>query len=101
MEKLRKTIYDVLVFIISLCITGSISVSNVKTKDTSHVKLTVDETSMQQEIAGWGAAAAWWPQVAGASDNAEEITKLLFSKEGLGLNIYRFNVGKAEPRFEA
>lgn len=98
MEKLRKTIYDVLVFIISLCITGSISVSNVKTKDTSHVKLTVDETSMQQEIAGWGAAAAWWPQVAGASDNAEEITKLLFSKEGLGLNIYRFNVGAGEKQ---
>ena len=69
MEKLRKTIYDVLVFIISLCITGSISVSNIATKDTSHVNLKIDETSQQQEIMGWGAAAAWWPQVAGASNN--------------------------------
>ena len=98
MEKLRKTIYDVLVFIISLCITGSISVSNIATKDTSHVNLKIDETSQQQEIMGWGAAAAWWPQVAGASENAEAITKLLFSKEGLGLNVYRFNVGSGEKQ---
>ena len=76
MEKLRKTLYDVLIFIVSLCITGSISVSNVKTKDTSHINLTVDETARQQEILGWGTAGAWWPQVAGASDNAEEIAKL-------------------------
>ena len=47
---------------------------------------------------GWGAAAAWWPQVAGASENAEAITKLLFSKEGLGLNVYRFNVGSGEKQ---
>lgn len=98
MEKLRKTIYDVLVFIASLCIAGSISVSNVKTKDTSHINLTVDETSQQQEITGWGTAGAWWPQVAGASDNAEEIAKLLFSKEGLGLNIYRFNIGSGSKQ---
>ena len=52
MEKLRKTIYDVLVFIISLCITGSISVSNIATKDTSHFNLKIDETSQQQEIMG-------------------------------------------------
>lgn len=98
MEKLRKTLYDVLIFIVSLCITGSISVSNVKTKDTSHINLTVDETARQQEILGWGTAGAWWPQVAGASDNAEEIAKLLFSKDGLGLNIYRFNVGSGSKQ---
>lgn len=98
MEKLRKTLYDVLIFIVSLCITGSISVSNIKTKDTSHINLTVDETARQQEILGWGTAGAWWPQVAGASDNAEEIAKLLFSKDGLGLNIYRFNVGSGSKQ---
>lgn len=69
MEKLRKTIYDVLVFIASLCIAGSISVSNVKTKDASHINLTVDESSQQQEITGWAP-----PEHGGRRSRAQAIT---------------------------
>ncbi len=73
--------------------------SNIATKDTSHVNLKIDETSQQQEIMGW----AQQPPHGGRrlqvrSENAEAITKLLFSKEGLGLNVYRFNVGSGEKQ---
>ncbi len=50
----------------------------------------------EQEITGWGTSAAWWAQIAGDSENAEELAKLLYSEEGLGLNIYRYNVGGGE-----
>lgn len=98
MEKLRKTLYDVLVFLISLCIVGSVSVSNIEKKDVSDITLTIDETEYDNTITGWGAAGAWWPQVAGNSENADDFAKLLFSKEGLGLNIYRYNVGSGEKQ---
>lgn len=103
MANVKKALYNVAVFLVSLFITGSINVSNIKnTQDTSRVTLTVNETETLQEMNGWGSAAAWWAQVAGGSKNADDIAKLLYSKEGLGLNIYiqiQRRLGrKAEPQ---
>ena len=99
MANVKKALYNVAVFLVSLFITGSINVSNIKnTQDTSRVTLTVNETETLQEMNGWGAAAAWWAQVAGGSKNADDIAKLLYSKEGLGLNIYRYNIGSGEKQ---
>lgn len=58
--------------------------------------LKFDTIITQQEITGWGTSAAWWGQVAGASEKADDYAKLLYSKEGLGLNVYRYNVGAGE-----
>ena len=72
MANVKKALYNVAVFLVSLFITGSINVSNIKnTQDTSRVTLTVNETETLQEMNGWGAAAAWWAQVAGGSKKAE------------------------------
>lgn len=56
----------------------------------------VDTLCTHQEITGWGTSAAWWAQMAGKSEKAEDYAKLLYSEEGLGLNIYRYNVGAGE-----
>ena len=61
------------------------------TPDTTKVKF--DKVSVEQEITGWGTSACWWAQEMGKCESAEEVTKLLFSEEGLGLNIYRYNIG--------
>lgn len=58
-----------------------------------NMTITVDTDSAGDEFDGFGASACWWSQIAGNSENAEEIAKLLYSKEGLGLNIYRYNIG--------
>lgn len=59
MANVKKALYNVAVFLVSLFITGSINVSNIKnTQDTSRVTLTVNETETLQEMNGWGAAAA-------------------------------------------
>ena len=61
-----------------------------------NVFMKFDTLSREQEITGWGTSAAWWAQIAGESENAEELARLLYSEEGLGLNIYRYNVGAGE-----
>lgn len=58
--------------------------------------LKFDTICQEQEITGWGTSAAWWAQVAGKSEKAEDYAKLLYSEDGLGLNIYRYNVGAGE-----
>lgn len=54
----------------------------------------VDETKTYQTIEGFGASGAWWAQKVGGWENADEYLKLLYSKtDGIGLNIYRYNLG--------
>ena len=64
--------------------------------DSDRIFMKMDVVRQEQEITGWGTSACWWSQVAGAADNADEYAKLLYSEEGLGLNIYRYNVGAGE-----
>ncbi|MEE1320372.1 MAG: glycoside hydrolase [Acutalibacteraceae bacterium] len=64
--------------------------------DADCIFMKFDLLGKQQEITGWGTSACWWSQIAGDSENAEEIAKLIYSEEGLGLNIYRYNVGAGE-----
>lgn len=55
--------------------------------------ITVDANKTEQPFYGWGASACWWSQKVDDEQTREELAKLLYSKEGLGLNIYRYNVG--------
>lgn len=65
----------------------------IEKSQTADVKLTIDTDEKGETLDGFGASACWWSQIAGKSENMEEIAKLLYSKEGLGLNIYRYNIG--------
>ena len=63
---------------------------------TADVSLTLRPDKTYQTITGFGASACWWAQDVGASANDEAVAKALFSSEGLGLNIYRYNLGAGE-----
>ncbi|MGN1203210.1 MAG: glycoside hydrolase [Eubacterium sp.] len=66
----------------------------IKTIDTTNTQTTIDENTVYQTMEGFGASAAWWSQDVGGWENVDEITELLYSKEnGIGLNIYRYNLG--------
>ncbi len=57
-------------------------------------KSAVDESKTYQTIDGFGASGAWWAQKVGGWENTEDFIKLLYSKnEGIGLNIFRYNLG--------
>ncbi len=64
------------------------------TADSTKIK--INKLSCEQEITGWGTSGCWWAQELGKCDSAEEVTKLIFSEEGLGLNVYRYNIGGGE-----
>lgn len=51
---------------------------------------------IHQTISGFGASGCWWAQDVGSweSEKADRIVRLLFDRQtGIGLNIYRFEVG--------
>lgn len=56
----------------------------------------INETVFHQKIDGFGASGAWWAQDIGSWSESKrnEITEKLFDKEkGIGLSIYRYNIG--------
>lgn len=49
------------------------------------------------EFEGFGTSSAWWSQTIEDENQARNIAKLLYDKnEGLGLSIYRYNIGAGE-----
>lgn len=88
---IKKTIYylSLYLFVIST-IAGWFGIS------ASRTTVRFNTLQREQEITGWGTSACWWSQIAGDNENADEYAKLLFSEDGLGLNIYRYNVGGGE-----
>lgn len=64
-------------------------VNNVNTGET-----VLDDTITYQTMNGFGASACWWSQDIGTWENTEEILSYLYDDEkGIGLNIYRYNLG--------
>lgn len=54
----------------------------------------VDESTTYQTLNGFGASACWWSQDVGKWENSREILSYLYSRDkGIGLNIYRYNLG--------
>ncbi|KAL8665794.1 MAG: hypothetical protein Q9202_001916 [Teloschistes flavicans] len=52
-------------------------------------------SSPQQTITGFGASGAWWPNYLKdfPPEQQKNLTRLLFSEEGLQLSSYRYNIG--------
>lgn len=61
--------------------------------DARSMTIKVNQKIRYQTVNGWGTSACWWSQMIDDDETREDIAKLLFSKEGLGLNIYRYNIG--------
>lgn len=54
----------------------------------------IDDAAQYQTMDGFGASGCWWAQSVGGWENQRDILSLLYSKEnGIGLNIYRYNLG--------
>ena len=57
------------------------------------MKIDLKEAKKLQTLKGWGTSACWWSQYCADEKVAEEIAELLYGDSGLGLNIYRYNIG--------
>ena len=59
--------------------------------------LKINRYDTHQTNEGFGASSAWWAQDVSDEAEAERIAALLYNKEtGLGLDIFRYNVGAGE-----
>ncbi len=68
---------------------SEIVANNINTNET-----VIDEDAEYQTIRGFGASACWWAKDVGNWDNAEDVLSYLYdSDKGIGLNIYRYNLG--------
>ena len=92
----RTTFIKKLIFKISALLFVMSTIAGWFNIGPDRILLKLDTLCTQQEITGWGTSAAWWAQVAGNSEKADDYAKLLYSEEGLGLNVYRYNVGAGE-----
>ena len=72
----------------------AIITKNINNIDTTGKATTIDTSTTYQTIEGFGASGAWWSPEVGEWDNAKDVLRLLYSKNGgIGLNIYRYNLG--------
>ncbi|MEE1010801.1 MAG: glycoside hydrolase [Acutalibacteraceae bacterium] len=57
----------------------------------------VNKFMEHQTFEGFGTSSAWWSQTIADEETAKEIARLLYDdKTGLGLDIYRYNIGGGE-----
>lgn len=57
----------------------------------------VNQFVEHQTFEGFGTSSAWWSQTINSEADAKEIARLLYDDEtGLGLDIYRYNIGGGE-----
>lgn len=57
----------------------------------------VNRFEEHQTFEGFGTSSAWWSQTISDEETAREIARLLYDDEtGLGLDIYRYNIGGGE-----
>lgn len=59
--------------------------------------IVIDKTKKYQTFEEFGTSSCWWAQTISDDDMAREIAKKLYSEnEGLGLKIFRYNIGGGE-----
>ncbi len=89
-EYLKKTVPE---FALIISILTSIFTFGLSDPNT----LRIIENRTYQQFDGWGTSGAWWSQFVGNTVIDDDVAKLLFDDdEGLGLDIFRYNIGGGE-----
>ncbi len=85
-----KSIISYILSFSQILLFNLVSLGNTRT-------LGVNKYMEYQRFEGFGTSSAWWSQNIDDEETARKIAKLLYDKEeGLGLSIYRFNIGAGE-----
>ena len=83
-------IISLLLAIIQFCFMWCISL-------TGRHQILIDRTEKYQTFEEFGTSSCWWAQTIDDEKMADEIAKKLYDKEeGLGLKIFRYNIGGGE-----
>ncbi len=99
LSKIRKgkeMLKNIICIILAWLQTAGFSVLNyLKPNETQTIG--VNKFVEHQIFEGFGTSSAWWSQTIDNEETAREIARLLYDDEtGLGLDIYRYNIGGGE-----
>lgn len=106
--KIASLYFLILLFALFACRGSNLNQDKSETAQ-ENLSLTIDFDDEQQTVHGFGASDAWSTQFVGKNwpiDKREQIADLLFSTEtdskgnplGIGLSIWRFNIGAGSSR---
>ncbi len=56
----------------------------------------IDSATEYQTFESFGTSSCWWAQTINDEEQAKEIARLLYSKDGLNLDVFRYNIGAGE-----
>ena len=60
-------------------------------------EILIDTATKYQTFEEFGTSSCWWAQTVNTAEEADKIAKMLYSEEeGLGLKIFRYNIGGGE-----
>lgn len=59
-------------------------------------QILIDKAKTYQTFEEFGTSSCWWAQTVDTDEMARNIAKELYSEEGLGLKIFRYNIGGGE-----
>ena len=59
------------------------------------ITVKIDKRERWQTIEGWGSSLCWWAHMCGRwdEDRVDKLLDLITSKDGLNMNIFRYNIG--------
>ena len=99
---MKKKLGRLLVVLLSIALCMQLMVPLASTVAfAANRSVTINLTNRYQTMEGWGTSIAWWGNMIGdwtqpgasGKELRDELSDLLFSDEGLGLNIIRYNIG--------
>jgi len=93
--KSRRIQRGLLVSAWALLVLPVAAISETQANAPAEVRLELFPARPAQTIEGFGASGAWWAQAIGAwpREKRTQIVELLFGETGIGLTIYRYNLG--------
>ncbi len=92
MQNVKRVFVKVVVFLLGLSTAVSAWAGGLG-KNAADITIALAPTVRQQVITGFGTSACWWSHRVTDDGMREDLMKQLYSKDGLALNIYRYNVG--------
>ena len=92
MQQVKRVFVKVAVFLLGLSTAVSAWVGGLA-ESAVDITLALSPAVCQQTVTGFGTSACWWSHRVTDDNMREDLMKQLYSKDGLALNIYRYNVG--------
>ncbi|MDR3185350.1 MAG: hypothetical protein LBU04_00850 [Christensenellaceae bacterium] len=96
MQRIRKSILKkVFRYVVAVLFVGSLCLGFVILATFNNFYIEIDEKTQYQTHFGFGTSSAWTFQDVGKEEESikSKVVDMLYSKEGLGLNIFRYNIG--------